>query len=119
MKKIREALELLPDNFEGWWCPECKSEVDATYYEQCNTCGFPLSDCQPSDNTAKVKEEALAELAQIEERLESEELVRKVAYEIANTHIIDKELSDLPYAEEYVKEAKAAINTISKQLKGG
>lgn len=60
LRAIKEALDLLPDVFDGWWCPDCQSEVDATFTEHCSSCGLPLLDCQPSNETAKKKEDALS-----------------------------------------------------------
>jgi hypothetical protein len=44
---------LPPEGMEGWWCPSCKSEVDATYHEHCATCGTYIGDKQPSTDWIK------------------------------------------------------------------
>ena len=66
LKKIKEALELLPDEQDGWWCPQCQSEVDATFHEDCHTCGFYIGDCQPDQGTTKKKKEALEQLEELQ-----------------------------------------------------
>jgi hypothetical protein len=45
--EIQELFQLLreavPPNDEGWWCPECRDDVVATFSEHCATCGLSLT----------------------------------------------------------------------------
>lgn len=64
LHEIREALTLLPDcEPDGWWCPQCQDIIDcATYNECCTFCGTYLGDCQPDNETGKIKKQALKKL---------------------------------------------------------
>ena len=87
LEKVKEALELLPDEMEGYYCPECKSEVDATYYENCATCGFYIGDCQPSNKTARFKKEAIIAL---ESAIAERERLREALLKIINDPYTNK-----------------------------
>ena len=50
----------LKDNL-GWWCPDCRNYVEATYEENCSRCGLPLADVQPSDEALKAAKAALVD----------------------------------------------------------
>lgn len=61
-----EALKVIvpPVGMDGWWCPSCKSEVDATYHEHCANCGTFIGDKQPSTEWA-IKARAALALTQV------------------------------------------------------
>lgn len=62
--KLVEALEVLlpPEKVDGYWCPTCRSEVDATFYENCANCGTFVGDKPEESEAAKKARQALAEV---------------------------------------------------------
>lgn len=66
-KMIIEAIKLLkaitPENVSNdWWCPNCRSYVDATYFYLCASCGTYIEDCQPSQEWIEKAHEVLRRL---------------------------------------------------------
>lgn len=59
---LREILP--PEGMEGWWCPSCKSEVDATFHEHCATCGTFIGDKQPGTDWVTKARAALASIGE-------------------------------------------------------